>query len=257
LEAKFIEVQYSSQFYGPIFFHSFPQASVLFSICRESRELAFSKTMPRSEVNIEAPSSLTPFVSVPTNTTFQAAYRRKKLTATRRPSHRLLFHWGQEERDLLGISLRFNPALDTIFFRSLDQPFGKGGLLELSHHVNNVEWIQHLAVPLCSAYLPPNNEWKRAIANMRDLKTLTYVVGDMNQWVGCRYAKLRDVEEWFVDGRDTRCLECDFLCLDVKELGRYLSGRKFEQRVKASHGWRFGDEWKGINVRVVAWKSLS
>ena len=110
-------------------------------------------------------------------------------------------------------------------------------------------------MPLSRAYLPPNNEWKRVLANLRDLKTLTYVVGDMNQWVGCKYAELRDVEEWFRDGRERR-FECDFLCLDVKDLGRYLSGARCEKRLKASYGLLSADEWKGINVRVVAWKRV-
>lgn len=84
----------------------------------------------------------------------------------------------------------------------------------------------------------------------RDLKTLTFLVGSKEQsWVEDGEIELRDVEEWFADGRD-RMVKVDKWLLDVSEVGPFLSGVNFEERMRGS----WDDEWEGINVRVAAWK---
>lgn len=144
--------------------------------------------------------------------------------------------------------LPFIPERDTIFFRSLDRP--QGGLQSLACSVTGFENIQHLALPLQKSGLPLRNEWKMCLGLFRDLKTLTFLVGGKDQsWVGEEEIELRNIEEWFVDGRE-RMMKCDGWSLDVAEIGRFLSGANFEERMKGS----WDDEWNGVNARVVAWK---
>lgn len=144
--------------------------------------------------------------------------------------------------------LPFIPERDTIFFRSLDRP--QGGLQSLACSVAGFENIQHLALPLPSNGLSLRNEWRMCLGLFRDLKTLTFLVGSKEQsWVEDGEIELRDVEEWFADGRD-RMVKVDKWLLDVSEVGPFLSGVNFEERMRGS----WDDEWEGINVRVAAWK---
>lgn len=84
----------------------------------------------------------------------------------------------------------------------------------------------------------------------RDLKTLTLLVGGKDQsWFSQEEIELRAAEEWFVDGRE-RQIKVDRWLLDVNEVGRFLSGACFEQRMRGS----WDEEWEGISVRVVAWR---
>jgi hypothetical protein len=117
-------------------------------------------------------------------------------------------------------------------------------------NVAGFENIQHLALPLQSSGLPLRNEWRMTLGLFRDLKTLTFLVGGKDQtWFGEEQIELRDVEEWFVDGRQ-RLVKVDRYLLDVGEVGSFLSGASFEQRMRGS----WDDEWDSLNVRVVAWR---
>ena len=112
------------------------------------------------------------------------------------------------------------------------------------------ENIQHLALPLHGSGLPLKNEWKMCLGLFRNLKTLTFMVGGKDQsWFGENDIELRDVEEWYMDGRP-REIKIDRWLMNVNEVGRFLSGICFEQRMRGS----WNEEWEGLNVRVVAWK---
>jgi hypothetical protein len=144
--------------------------------------------------------------------------------------------------------LPFIPDTDTVFFRSMDRP--QGGLQSLACNLAGFENIRHLALPLPSNGLPLRNEWKMCLSLFRDLQTLTFLVGCKEQaWVEDEEIELRDVDEWFLDGRERR-VKVDKWLLDVSEVGRFLSGLNFEQRMRGS----WDEDWKGINVRVVAWR---
>lgn len=180
----------------------------------------------------------------------------------------LMRKWWQDSRTA-GKSnekaLAFLPDSDTIFFRSLDRP--AGGLLSLCRNVRGFERIRHLALLLPKTGLPLKNEWRACIGALRDLKTLTYLVGGGDQRWGFEgkevgdgvvgegegEIELRDVEEWFCDGRD-RMVKVDGWTLDVQEVGRYLGGKCFESRMVE---WAWSGCWEGINVRVVAWRKGS
>lgn len=137
-------------------------------------------------------------------------------------------------------TLSFIPESDTVFFRSLDRP--QGGLQSMACSVMGFENIQHLALPLQGTGLPLRNEWRMTLGLFRDLKTLTFLVGGRDQsWFGEEQIELRDVEEWFADGRQ-RLVKVDKFLLDVSEVGRFLSGASFEQRMRGS----WDDEWRGI-----------
>jgi len=76
------------------------------------------------------------------------------------------------------------------------------------------------------------------------------MVGGRDQsWLSEEEIELRDVEEWFADGRD-RTVKVERWLLDVTEIGKFLGGAKFEARMRGS----WDDGWQGINVRCVAWK---
>lgn len=233
---KFIEAKFSSQFYSPTFVGSCTRGSALLSVCRESRELALcqefafltptQRDFGRKYVNIPFPHlgraisndlrwSRTPYVPKP--------------FVAEKP-------------------LPFIPDIDTVFFRSMDRP--QGGLQSLACNLAGFENVRHLALPLPSNSLPLRNEWKMCLSLFRDLQTLTFLVGCKEQtWVEDEEIELRDVEEWFLDGRERR-VKVDKWLLDVSEVGRFLSGLNFEQRMRGS----WDEDWKGINVRVVAWR---
>lgn len=148
-------------------------------------------------------------------------------------------------------SLPFIPENDTVFFRSLDRP--QGGLQSMACGVSGFENIQHLALPLPPKGLPLKNDWKVCLGLFRDLKTLTFLVGGKDQsWRGGEEIELRDLEEWYSDGRD-RSVKVDGWSLDVAEVGRFLGGACFEKRMRGS----WDSEWPGLNVRVVAWTKES
>jgi hypothetical protein len=144
-------------------------------------------------------------------------------------------------------ALPFIPESDTVFFRSLDKP--QGGLQSIACGVSGFENIQHLALPLQPSGLPLKNDWKMCLGLFRDLKTLTFLVGGKDQsWIDEEEIELRDIEEWYSDGRD-RLIKVDKWLLDIGEIGEFLSSVCFEQRMKGS----WDDEWLSVNVRVVAW----
>jgi len=144
--------------------------------------------------------------------------------------------------------LPFVPASDTIFFRSLDRP--QGGLQSLARSVSGFDKIQHLALPLPPRGLPLKDDWKNCLALFRDLQTLTFLVGGKDQsWDGEQEVELRDLEEWFLDGRERR-VRIEGWKLDAGQVGRYLGGACFEARMRG----RWDEEWRGVNVRCVAWR---
>lgn len=234
---KFIEAQFSSQFYSPTFAGSCTRGSALLSVCRESRELAlyeeFALLTPtqrdfgRKYVNIPSPHlgrdisndlrwSRTPHVP-------------PKAVVAEKP-------------------LPFMPKSDTIFFRSMDKP--QGGLQSLACNLAGFESIRHLALPLPARGLPLRNEWKMCLSLFENLETLTFMVGCKEQsWLEDEEIELRDVEEWYQDGR-ARTVKVDKWLLDVSEVGPFLSSLNFEERMNGS----WDEDWKGVNVRVVAWR---
>ena len=144
--------------------------------------------------------------------------------------------------------LPFIPETDTIFFRSMDRP--QGGLQSLACNLAGFESIKHLALPLPSSGLPLRNEWRMCLSLFRNLQTLTFMVGcKEHSWLEEDEIELRDAEEWYQDGR-ARTVKVDKWLLDVSEVSPFLGGLNFEQRMRGS----WDEDWKGINVRVVAWR---
>jgi hypothetical protein len=145
----------------------------------------------------------------------------------------------------------FVPDSDTIFHRSLDTP--SAGLLALSLNMHNSDKIQHLALPLPTAGWGLYDQWKMAFVRMKSLKTLTLMVGGSdNSWLGRHNIVLRDVEEWFADGR-SRTYSCGGRMMDIEDVVKYLSGRRFEEMIRRPANISV-PEFRGINVRAVAWK---
>jgi len=233
---KFIEAQFSSQFCSPTFVGNCTRGTPLLYVCREARDVAL-----RHEYSFLTPaqrdfgkryahisSSCPPW-------NIANGCRWSQTPATRLP-------------EVVEKPVPFIAESDTIFFRSLDRP--QGGLQSLACSISGFENIQHLALPLRASGLPLRNEWKMSLGLFKDLKTLTFLVGGKDQtWFGDSEIELRETGEWYADGRD-RMVKCDTWLLDVDEIGRFLSGQCFEERMRGS----WDDEWPGINVRVVAWR---
>lgn len=90
-----------------------------------------------------------------------------------------------------------------------------------------------------------------------DPKTLTFLVGGRDQsLVNEGEIELKDIEDWFVDGRD-RSFRMRWRVVDVGEAGRLLGGQYFLEWVRDrgfAHGEKMRDDWEGFNVRVITWK---
>jgi hypothetical protein len=88
--------------------------------------------------------------------------------------------------------------------RSLDPP-RYHNLSCILPNIHGFDKIQHLAIPFYNMSLPSNaseDEWIQFFFNMPKLKTLTLMVGGKEKsWRGDCWVQLRDMEEWFADGR--------------------------------------------------------
>lgn len=89
------------------------------------------------------------------------------------------------------------------------------------------------------------------------LKTLTFMVGSRDkEWSSPPSIELRDVEQWFVDGRD-RMVRRDSENIDISEVGRVMTSEqyhyipRFRLPVHRRTPWH---QLRVVNVRVVAWK---
>ncbi|KUJ14164.1 uncharacterized protein LY89DRAFT_751893 [Mollisia scopiformis] len=159
--------------------------------------------------------------------------------------------------------LEFVPERDTIFLRSIDK---HGDFPQLpTSHFRGLDKIQHLALCLHRTSLTLHNSWKNVlVSQFVNLKTLSFMLGGQDQsWVDDGQIVLRDLEEWFLDGRPRQMRVDDWL-LDISEVGQYLSGGMFDNGIKSRSrpkqmtwgmkpGWVRADHWEGLNVRVVAW----
>lgn len=94
-----------------------------------------------------------------------------------------------------------------------------------------------------------------------ELKTVTFMVGSKEKsYRGTqRSIELRDVEQWFVDGRSRDIHKGDGGTIDVDDVGSYLKNQvPFTSYTSSSNGGhrrligRPGS--RVVNVRVVAWK---
>lgn len=124
--------------------------------------------------------------------------------------------------------------------------------MSLSRNVKNANKIKHLALSIPEAGWSLHSSWMKSLASMANLRTLTLMVGGReNTWLGRQEIELRDVEEWFADGR-TRTYKCDRWMMDIADVVRYLGGKVFEARLRGPAQAHKPDFQ--INVRAVAWK---
>ena len=112
---------------------------------------------------------------------------------------------------------------------------------------------------------------------MRSLKTLTLMIGcEEKSWRAGKWVELRDLEEWYVDGRarkvelrgkwdssgyDTLYPYGSFRqMVDISKLAEmymhstvFESGRNVPADIRRVAGWK---NPKAVNLRIVAWKRL-
>ena len=149
--------------------------------------------------------------------------------------------------------LHFNPQRDTVFLRSLDAPANE--LHTLMHDIEGIEHIQHLALPLEKGrWHPSQGVWHHILSSMRELKTVTFMIGSTEKtWRGSRQTiELRDVEQWFMDGRCRDVGIEDGHAIDVSEVGSRM--RKLTDVTSRRYPPRYRSVACEINFRVVAWK---
>ncbi|KUJ23989.1 uncharacterized protein LY89DRAFT_679252 [Mollisia scopiformis] len=149
----------------------------------------------------------------------------------------------------------FTPERDTIFFRPMDHSLGNSLRSLPSNFRGHIVRIQHIAIPLdLKKGVSSTRWWASELVAFPKLKTLTFMLGCTEKsWTGDRSIELRDMEQWFVDGRK-RTVEIDLEwpsermwqkrnagVVDVSELPAFVA-RAVPHRQLA--------------VRVVAWKRL-
>lgn len=94
------------------------------------------------------------------------------------------------------------------------------------------------------------------LVRMQALKTLTFMLGSKEKsWRGTqRGIELRDMEQWFVDGRSRDVFRGNGGMIDVKEV-ESVYAKPFAVR---SHAYLYPPRSRIVNrvvsVRVVAWK---
>lgn len=120
----------------------------------------------------------------------------------------------------------------------------------------NFHNVEHLALPL-SVFNPQCSEgaYPGKLTNILStlgLETLTLVLGTyQNTWLVDQYVELRDIEEFFLDGRD-RGFEFEDWKGDILDLAKHLEGLK--SRVRLTNVLYKKRPRFAKHVRVVAWK---
>jgi hypothetical protein len=242
---KFIEAQYCLEWHQPTFVGIRPEA--LLSVCLESREIALSLSM--------------------------TLFPQKTSLKTKSRS----WHWNNSGKVVWrpASTVPFTPETDTIFFRSLGSPLEFPSYLQ--NHFLYMSKIQHIAFPLNLKRVPLPRNFAWILNAMRSLKTLTLMIGcEEKSWRAGKWVELRDLEEWYVDGR-ARKVELggkwdpsgyDTLyppgyfgqMVDISKLAEmYMHSAVFESSRNAPGDIRRVAGWKdpkAVNLRIVAWKRL-
>jgi hypothetical protein len=95
---------------------------------------------------------------------------------------------------------------------------------------------------------------------MPELKTVTFMVGSKEKsWRGTqRSIELRDVEQWFMDGRSREVRRGNGGTIDVKDVEPYLKGllpfTSYAYVVSPTGRRSRRPAMRVVNIRVVAWK---
>ena len=252
---KFIEAQFCTEFYQPSFVN-YVDRPVLVSVCHESRAIALAsapdikslkaltfKPHPLYRARFQlARNHLNPDLASHNSRGPGAESRRRRRQQEPKPNR----------------TLHFNPERDTIFFRSLDYAPNELGSL---HQINGINTIQNLAIPLeLRNGIPSKSEWHGILSSMPELKTVTFMVGSKEKsWRGTqRSIELRDMEQWFVDGRSREVRRGNGGTIDVKDVEPYLKGllpfTSYAYVVSPTGRRSRRPAMRVVNIRVVAWK---
>jgi len=179
---------YFAHFFSPAFHNCTPRAPTLLSICAESRALALSPSFPSPSTLLKVQASNT---------------------------ERLPPKW-------VAGPLPIYPERDTVFLRS----FG-GSLYDFAVRCTDFHGLRHLALPFSGMLLGPRRELKAVLRRFPELETLTLVVGSgaLGFARGETWVQLRDVEEWFADGRERMAKLYGDLEMDVGVVAKWLERR--------------------------------
>jgi hypothetical protein len=242
---KFIEAQYCLEWHQPTFVGIRPEA--LLSVCLESREVALSL-------------SLTLFPQ-------KTSLKTKSRSWHRNNSRKVVWRPAS--------TVPFTPETDTIFLRSLGSPLEFPSYLQ--NHFLYMSKIQHIAFPLNLKKVPLPRHFVWILNAMRSLKTLTLMIGcEEKSWRAGEWVELRDLEEWYVDGRarkvelrgkwdpngyDTLYPSWSFgQMVDISKLAEmymhsavFGSDRNVPPDIRRVPGWKAP---KAVNLRIVTWKRL-
>jgi hypothetical protein len=170
-------------------------------------------------------------------------------------------------------TFRFTPETDTIFFRNLSSPLEANYCLP--NRIHDIDKIQHVALPLNLKRIPLPGELTWIFTDMKSLKTLTLMIGcEEKSWRAGKWVDLRDLEEWYVDGRERRVElrsgwdQSHIITIsppgalgpkvDISKLAEmYLQSQAFESRTTVRPGRRprtvLRKDDKLVNIRIVAW----
>lgn len=150
--------------------------------------------------------------------------------------------------------LAFDFEHDTVFFRPVsssfliqDNPSLLVNFIRASHSI-----VQHIAFPICLKRELHVRDLRATLSAFIGLKSLTLMLGcEEKSWRGDSSIELRDLREWFADGRSRtiivedpttfhkkHCPQCRQLC-DITDLAQLIA-----QRLRP----------RDIAVRIVAWK---
>ncbi|KAE9381824.1 hypothetical protein N431DRAFT_491131 [Stipitochalara longipes BDJ] len=231
---RFIEAQFCTNYYQPAFINHINR-HVLFSVCHESRAIAL---VSAPDVKSQKALAFRPHPIYWARFCGPGAETRK-----------------YEQKHKPNRFLYFNPERDTIFLRSLDT--FPNELHTLMHDIQGIGSIQHLALPLeKGCWLPLNGIWHHILSSMPELKTVTFMIGSKEKtWKGSqRTIELRDVEQWFMDGRCRDVGHGDGSAIDVNEVGSRM--RTLTATTSRRYSPRYRSLACAINFRVVAWKRV-
>jgi hypothetical protein len=130
------------------------------------------------------------------------------------------------------------------------------GTSSIPYMIDGINAIQHLAIALKDRGLPSPREWRRLLVTLKELKTVTFLLGcEEKSWSDKKHIELRDLEEWYVDGRD-RLISCyTGEKIDVRTVGSYMTRREFHRKgIQISPASTRAPAM--VTIRVMAWKRI-